>query len=112
MKMKGRIFVKKIFAKYKWLLIALLMISIHRGNGQRPQWDMLPHAKGQHLGLVLIAAALHLLKCFQQRSGKASAGGQTRMNTARRSHHPPPEYPGCRLRAAPLRIPEIFPAAP
>ncbi len=28
MKMKGRIFVKKIFAKYKWLLIALLMISI------------------------------------------------------------------------------------
>lgn len=24
MKMKGRIFVKKIFAKYKWLLIALL----------------------------------------------------------------------------------------
>ena len=28
MKMKGRIFVKKIFAKYKWLLIALLMISM------------------------------------------------------------------------------------
>ena len=26
--MKGRIFVKKIFAKYKWLLIALLMISM------------------------------------------------------------------------------------
>ena len=28
MKMKGRIFVKKIFAKYKWLLIALLTISM------------------------------------------------------------------------------------
>lgn len=28
MNMKGRTFVKKIFAKYKWLLIALLMISI------------------------------------------------------------------------------------
>lgn len=28
MNMKGRTFVKKIFVKYKWLLIALLMISI------------------------------------------------------------------------------------